>query len=48
MNKNVFIVSAYPSTAEKSQILKDCLTSLRRDGFDIILTTNYKITDLEI
>lgn len=48
MNKNVFVVSAYPSTPEKLQILKECLTSLRRDDFDIILTTNFKITDLEI
>lgn len=48
MNKNVFIISAYPSTQEKLQILKECLASLRRDDFDIILTTNFKITDLEL
>lgn len=49
MNKNVFIVCAYPNTPKKIEILKDCLKSLKsKENYDIILTTNYKITDTEI
>jgi hypothetical protein len=44
MNKNIFIVCAYPNTPIKLDILKDCLRSLKsREGYDILLTTNYKI-----
>jgi len=48
MNKNVFIVCAYPSTPIKEKVLKECLKSLRKPDYDIILTTNYKIVDLEL
>ena len=48
MNKNVFIVCAYPATPIKVKVLKECLRSLRKPNYDIILTTNYKIVDLEI
>jgi hypothetical protein len=48
MNKKIFIVSAYPSTPNKVKILKECLQSLRKPDYDILLTTNYRITDNEI
>lgn len=48
MNKNVFIISAYPSTPQKLLVLKECLRSLKRSDYDIILTTNYKLSDQEI
>jgi len=47
--KNIFVVSSYPSTDKKFSILKECLRSVRKiKEFDILLTTNYPITDPEI
>lgn len=48
MNKKIFIISAYPSNPRKLKILKDCLRSLKRSAYDILLTTNFKIIDSEI
>ena len=46
--KSIFIVSSYPSTPKKLNILKECLISVKDMGFDVLLTTNYPITDPDI
>lgn len=46
--KSIFIISTYPSDPKKMSILKDCLKSTKNMGFDVCLTTNYKIIDPEI
>ena len=43
MKKKVFVVTAYPDNEQKMQSLFDCLSQLKSDEFDIILSTNYKI-----
>lgn len=46
--RNAFLVSSYPNDEKKLTILKQTLRSIRRDDFDIILTTNYPIKDDEV
>jgi len=43
MNKNVFIVSTYPSDNKRMEVLKEVLENLRSPDFDIILVSNFKI-----
>lgn len=46
--KSVFIISSYPSSQKKIDVLKECLKSIKNTGFDILLTTNYPINDKEV
>jgi hypothetical protein len=46
--KNVFLVSSYPNDEKKLSALKQTLKSIKRDDFDILLTTNYPINDQEV
>lgn len=46
--KNAFLVSSYPNDEKKLLILKQTLKSIKREDFDIILTTNYPIKDEEV
>ena len=48
MNKNVFVVCAYPYNEDRIQVLIECLKSLKRKDFDIALSTNYPITDKDV
>ena len=48
MNKNVFVVCAYPYNENRTQVLIECLKSLKRKDFDIALSTNYPITNNEV
>ncbi len=48
MKKNIFIVSAYPNTKRKIEVLKNCIDSLICDEFDILLCTNNIVTDKDI
>jgi hypothetical protein len=46
--KSIFIISTYPNNLKSLLALKDCIYSARGIGFDILVTTNYPITDPEI
>lgn len=46
--KSAIIISSYPSSDYRLNILKQTLRSVKGNGFDVILTTNYPITDNEI
>jgi len=46
--KSIFIISAYPNNKKSLDTLKLCIFSAREFGFDILVTTNYPITDPEI
>lgn len=49
MNKDVFVVSTYPSDQKRLNVLKEVLQNLRTaKDFDIILSSNYKITDKDV
>lgn len=48
MKKNIFIVNAYPNSERRIVSLKKTLKSLKHDEFDILLSTNYPISDPEI
>jgi len=45
MNKSVIIIDAYIPTPEKELILKDCILSVRRLGFDIILVSHSIVSE---
>jgi hypothetical protein len=48
MNKNIIIVSTYPNTKTKENVLSKTLDCIKIDDFDILLVSNYKIFNKEI